>query len=73
MAQESCETKATKASGPKCGHSDMFCGVYGMAFLGAAVYYLGHATTFGAGVLGFLKAIVWPALLIHKVFTLLNM
>jgi hypothetical protein len=38
--------------------------VYGLGFIGAAVYFIGHATTFGLGVLGFLKAIVWPAFLV---------
>ena len=52
---------------------DMFHGVYGMAFIGAAVYFIQQATTFGGGVVGLLKAIVWPALLIYKVFTMLNM
>lgn len=47
--------------------------VYGLGFIGAAVYYIQHATTFGEGVLGFLKAIVWPAFLIHKVLGLLGM
>lgn len=40
-------------------------GVYGLGFLGALVYYLQHAATFWAGVLGILKAIVWPALLVY--------
>ena len=40
--------------------------VYGLAFLGALVYYIQHATTFWEGVLGFLKALVWPAMLIYK-------
>jgi len=45
--------------------------VYGMGFIGAAVYFIGHATTFGLGVLGFLKALVWPAILIYKVLDFL--
>ena len=48
-------------------------GIYGLAFIGAAVYYIQQADTFWIGVLGFLKAIVWPAMLIYKVFTLLKM
>lgn len=48
-------------------------GIYGLGFLGALVYYLMHATTFWMGVVGIGKAIVWPAMLIFKVFTLLNM
>jgi hypothetical protein len=47
--------------------------VYGLGFIGAVVYYIQHATTFGAGVLGFFKALVWPALLIHRVLALLKM
>ena len=50
-----------------------FHGMYGLAFIGAAVYFIQQAHTFGGGVIGLLKAIVWPALLIYKVFTLLNM
>jgi hypothetical protein len=42
--------------------------VYGLGLLGAAVYFIQHATTFWAGVVGILKAIVWPAFLIYKVF-----
>jgi hypothetical protein len=47
--------------------------VYGMGFIGAAVYYLQQATTVWEGIMGLLKAIVWPALLIHKVLGLLGM
>ena len=47
--------------------------VYGLGFIGAAVYFIQHAATFGMGVLGLLKAIVWPALLIYKVLEMLKM
>ncbi|MFH1171860.1 MAG: hypothetical protein V1778_04985 [bacterium] len=39
--------------------------VYGLGLIGAAVYYIGHASSLGMGVLGFLKALVWPALLVY--------
>lgn len=39
--------------------------VYGIGFIGALVYYLGVATTFWVGVLGILKAMVWPAILVY--------
>ena len=42
--------------------------VYGLGFIGAAVYFIAHATTFWIGVLGFLKAIVWPAFLVYDAF-----
>ena len=48
-------------------------GIYGMAFLGALVYYLQHATSFWTVVLGIFKAIFWPAVLIYKVLELLKM
>ena len=40
--------------------------VYGLGFIGAAVYYISHADAFWVGVLGFLKALVWPAILVYK-------
>ncbi len=48
-------------------------GVYGLAFIGAAVYYIGHAATFWMGVLGFIKALVWPAILVYNVMKFLKM
>ena len=45
---------------------------YFMAFIGAAVYFIMQATTFWMGVLGFLKALVWPAMLIFKLFEFLK-
>jgi hypothetical protein len=39
--------------------------VYGLGLIGAAVFFIQQATTFWAGVLGILKAIVWPAFLIY--------
>jgi hypothetical protein len=38
---------------------------YGLGFIGAAVYYIAHSTSFWSGVLGILKAIVWPAFLVY--------
>jgi len=41
--------------------------VYGLGLIGAAVYYIQMATGFWAGVIGLLKAIVWPAFLVYEV------
>jgi len=41
--------------------------VYGMGLIGAAVFYISHAASFWLGVLGFLKALVWPAFLVYGV------
>ena len=46
--------------------------VYGMGFLGAVIYFIQHATTFWMGVLGFFKAVFWPAFLVYKMFEFLK-
>jgi hypothetical protein len=48
-------------------------GFYFMVFIGALVYYLQHATTFWTGVVGFCKAVVWPAILMYRVMELLKL
>lgn len=40
--------------------------VYGLGFIGAAIYFISQAATFWEGVLGFLKALVWPAFLVYE-------
>jgi hypothetical protein len=47
--------------------------VYILGLIGAGVYYIGKAATFGAGVVGFLKALVWPAFLIYGALKALGM
>lgn len=47
--------------------------IYGLAVVGAAVYYIQQSTTFWTGALGLLKGIVWPAMLIYRVFEMLKM
>ncbi|MHB8871503.1 MAG: hypothetical protein ACYC5G_03555 [Candidatus Doudnabacteria bacterium] len=47
--------------------------VYGLGLIGAAVYYIQNATSFVDGLLGVLKALVWPAFLVHKVLEFLQM
>jgi hypothetical protein len=39
--------------------------VYGLGMIGAAIYYIQHAPTFWVGVIGVLKAFVWPAFLVY--------
>ncbi len=42
--------------------------VYGLGLIGAAVYFISQATSFWIGVLGFLKAIVWPVFFVYEAF-----
>lgn len=48
------------------------CGIYGLGFIGAAIYFISTATGFWIGVLGFLKAIVWPVFLVLELFKYLG-
>lgn len=58
--KDSCKTSCT---GP---------GIYCLGFLGAAIYYIATTTGFWVGVWGVLKALVWPAFLVFKLFTFLG-
>ncbi len=51
----------------------LFGGLYSLAFIGAAVYFIQHATSFWGGVLGFFKALFWPAILMYKLLEFLKM
>jgi len=46
--------------------------LYGLGVIGAAAYFIEHAVTFWAGVLGVLKALVWPAWMVYKLFEILK-
>lgn len=61
------DIKACKCKcGPACG------GVYGLGFIGAVIYYISTATGFWMGVLGILKALVWPAFLVFELLKFLG-
>ena len=53
----------------KGGSSDS---VYGLGFIGALIYYISQAKTLQEGVVGFFKALVWPAILVYEVMKLLK-
>jgi hypothetical protein len=58
----------TKEHNKKGNHGgDISGGIYGMAFIGAAFYFISHAATFWMGILGVIKALFWPAFLIYKI------
>jgi len=42
--------------------------VYGLGFIGAVVFFISQASNFWMGVLGFLKALVWPVFLVYQAF-----
>ena len=69
--KESSAHEDRRRNGMRAGGSPSI--VYGMALVGALVYHVQHTTSFWSVVLGILKAIVWPALLIYKLLEFLNM
>ena len=63
--------KCAVKSGLQCnGSGGCF---YFLGFLGAAFYYITTAPTFWDAVIGFLKAIVWPAFLVYEVLAFIGM
>jgi len=40
--------------------------IYGLGFIGAAIYYIQQSNGFWEIVIAILKAIVWPAFLVYK-------
>lgn len=73
MSEEKGNTTNVKIVNKGVKNQGVNGGIYGLAFLGAFIYYLVHATTFWMGVLGFLKALIWPALLIYELMGFLKM
>lgn len=47
--------------------------IYGLGVIGAAIYYLQHAESILAGIIGLIKAVFWPAVILYKVLELLKM
>ena len=47
-------------------------GLYCLGFIGAVIYYISTATGFWNGVLGVLKALVWPAFLVFELLKYLG-
>lgn len=43
-----------------------------LTYIGTLIYFLDNADGFWEIVLAFLQALVWPALLINKIFTMLH-
>jgi hypothetical protein len=46
--------------------------IYGLGLIGAWVFYIGRATTFQEGVIGFFKGLVWPAFLVYEMLEFLD-
>lgn len=63
--------KVCKCS-PEWHHHHKSGSFYGLGFIGAAVYFISKATGFWSGVLGLLKALVWPAYVVYGLLKFLG-
>lgn len=53
-----------------CGGSNG--AIYGLGFFGAVIYYISNATTFGMGVIGVIKAMIWPGFMVFELLKFLG-
>jgi len=58
--------------GGKMKHNASSGALYGIGVIGALIYYLQHATTFLMALIGIVKAIFWPAVIVYKVLEILK-
>ena len=76
MARKKSTPKKTQANVVCCTSTNTgkSCGgaIYGLGFIGAVIYYISTATTLWIGLLGVLKAIVWPAFLVFELLRLVG-
>jgi len=63
----SSECGTRKPSGSQCNM------LWFLGMIGAAIYFIGNAEGFWAGVLGFLKALVWPVFVVLKLMEFLKL
>jgi hypothetical protein len=74
QAKECCckEKMFTRGHDHHHGHGESSA-IYGLGVVGALFYFLQNATTFGLVMFGIGKAIFWPAILMFKLLTFLQM
>lgn len=58
----------------QCSYDNGASGIiYGLGFIGSAIYYVSSANEFfWEGVLGILKALLWPAFLVYELLKFLG-
>lgn len=47
--------------------------IYGLGVIGALIYFFQNAHTFADVLVGIIKAVGWPAVIIYRVLQLLNL
>ncbi|HPF31162.1 MAG TPA: hypothetical protein PLO25_02540 [Candidatus Saccharibacteria bacterium] len=67
LSEKQKEKRYLAKRGRDCYPSGGGDAVYGLGLIGALIYFISNATTFWMGVLGILKALVWPAFVVYEV------
>jgi len=62
-----CSTKSCSA-GPGCGGA-----IYGLGFLGALVYFISTAPDFWGIIIGIIKSVFWPGVIVYGVLKFFGM
>jgi len=73
MKKESKKIKCTDSRNSHCFNNGSSGAIYGIGIFGALFYFLQGASTFTAVIIGIFKAIAWPAFLLFKVLTILQL
>jgi hypothetical protein len=55
-----------------CGGAAGGGAIYGLGVIGALIYFLQHAHTLVAGIVGIVYAIFWPAVILYRVLGMLK-
>ena len=72
MSETCCQEKMSCK--PRCHHhGGGQCAIYGLGVVGALFYFLQNAPNFGAVMIGIGKSFFWPAILMFKLLTYLQM
>jgi hypothetical protein len=73
MPSDKDQSKRNQEGNKAMKHNGLLGSIYGTAFIGAAIYFIQHATSFWDGVFGFVKALFWPATLMYKLLEIIKM
>ncbi|MFW6230963.1 MAG: hypothetical protein ACOC32_02980 [Nanoarchaeota archaeon] len=66
------ESKKDHCCKPNISHHAGSGCIYGLGFIGALIYYISTATSFWSGLLGVLKAFLWPGFLVYALLKFLG-
>ena len=70
-SSDCCKEKVIKNHHYCHNHTDQGA-IYGLGVVGALFYFLQNATTFEMVIIGIGKSVFWPAILMFKLLTYLN-